>query len=50
MIVADDIRRNGAAVIGDDLGGMRPGDGYTRFKETMRPVPFILVGEWMSVW
>ena len=46
--IIKEMKRRGVATY--DLGGMRPGDGYTRFKETMRPVPFILVGEWMSVW
>lgn len=32
-----------------DVGGMRPGDGYTRFKATMNPVAFELNGEWVSV-
>jgi hypothetical protein len=31
-----------------DIGGLRPGDGYTQFKQTMRPVEFRLAGEWMS--
>lgn len=31
-----------------DVGGMRPGDGYSRFKATMNPVEFELDGEWMS--
>jgi Acetyltransferase (GNAT) domain len=36
-------------VVSYDLGGMRPGDGYTRFKGTMRPADFTLAGEWMSL-
>jgi hypothetical protein len=31
-----------------DVGGMRPGDGYTRFKRTMHPAEYSLAGEWMS--
>lgn len=30
-----------------DVGGLREGDGYTRFKQTMRPQEFRLAGEWM---
>lgn len=33
-----------------DVGGLREGDGYTRFKLTMRPQEFRLVGEWMPAW
>lgn len=32
-----------------DVGGMRPGDGYTRFKEGMRPVPYRLSGDWIGL-
>jgi hypothetical protein len=32
-----------------DVGGLKPGDGYTRFKRTMRPSEFRLAGEWMSL-
>jgi len=31
-----------------DIGGLKPGDGYTRFKRTMRPAEYELCGEWMS--
>ncbi|OEO28892.1 hypothetical protein VW23_028085 [Devosia insulae DS-56] len=31
-----------------DVGGLKPGDGYTRFKQTMKPVEYQLAGEWMS--
>lgn len=31
-----------------DVGGLKPGDGYTQFKRTMRPSEFRLAGEWMS--
>ncbi len=31
-----------------DVGGLKPGDGYTQFKRTMRPDEFRLAGEWMS--
>ena len=30
-----------------DVGGLREGDGYTRFKRTMRPTEYRLAGEWM---
>lgn len=33
-----------------DVGGLREGDGYTRFKQTMRPLEFRLAGEWMPAW
>jgi hypothetical protein len=32
-----------------DVGGLKPGDGYTQFKRTMRPVEYGLAGEWMSI-
>lgn len=32
-----------------DVGGMRAGDGYTRFKRTMNPVEYQLAGEWWAV-
>jgi hypothetical protein len=32
-----------------DVGGLKPGDGYTQFKRTMRPSEFRLAGEWMSL-
>lgn len=32
-----------------DVGGMRAGDGYTRFKRTMKPVEYQLAGEWWSI-
>ncbi len=32
-----------------DVGGLKPGDGYTQFKRTMRPIEFRLAGEWMSL-
>lgn len=31
-----------------DVGGLKPGDGYTQFKQTMKPVAYELCGEWMS--
>jgi len=31
-----------------DVGGLKPGDGYTRFKQTMKPAEYQLAGEWMS--
>jgi hypothetical protein len=32
-----------------DVGGLKPGDGYTQFKQTMKPVAYELCGEWMSL-
>jgi len=32
-----------------DVGGLRAGDGYTRFKQTMRPVEYELAGEWWAI-
>ena len=29
-------------------GGVKPGDGYTQFKQTMKPAEYELCGEWMS--
>lgn len=31
-----------------DVGGMKDGDGYSRFKRTMNPVEYELGSEWMS--
>ena len=31
-----------------DVGGLRHGDGYARFKRTMNPVEYELASEWMS--
>ncbi len=31
-----------------DVGGLKAGDGYTQFKQTMKPVTYELCGEWMS--
>ena len=31
-----------------DVGGLKPGDGYTRFKQTMNPGGYEIAGEWMS--
>ena len=45
--VIKEMKRRG--VTDFDVGGMRPGDGYTRFKRTMRPVEFRLAGEWVSL-
>jgi len=41
-----EMKRRGVLVF--DVGGLKPGDGYTRFKQTMNPVEYALVGEWMS--
>ncbi len=32
-----------------DVGGLKVGDGYTRFKGTMNPAEYELAGEWMCV-
>jgi CelD/BcsL family acetyltransferase involved in cellulose biosynthesis len=32
-----------------DVGGLKPGDGYTQFKRTMNPAEYELAGEWMSI-
>lgn len=32
-----------------DVGGMRPGDGYTRFKQGMRPQLYTLSGDWLGL-
>jgi len=32
-----------------DVGGLRAGDGYTRFKQTMHPVEYELAGEWWAI-
>ncbi|WP_417308311.1 lipid II:glycine glycyltransferase FemX [Devosia sp.] len=32
-----------------DVGGLKPGDGYTRFKRTMKPQEYALDGEWLSI-
>lgn len=32
-----------------DVGGLKAGDGYTRFKGTMNPVEYELAGEWMCI-
>lgn len=45
--VMREMKRRGLAVF--DVGGMKPGDGYTRFKQTMKPVEYELCGEWMSI-
>ena len=31
-----------------DVGGLKHGDGYARFKRTMNPVEYELASEWMS--
>ena len=45
--IVREMRRRG--VFSFDVGGMKPGDGYTRFKRTMRPVEYELSGEWWSI-
>lgn len=44
--VLREMHRRGVAAF--DVGGLKPGDGYTRFKQTMKPVEYQLAGEWMS--
>ena len=44
--VIREMRRRGALTF--DVGGLRTGDGYTRFKRTMNPAEYRLAGEWMS--
>jgi hypothetical protein len=41
-----EMKQRGATTF--DVGGLKPGDGYTRFKRTMNPVEYELAGEWMS--
>ncbi|MGN6487337.1 MAG: lipid II:glycine glycyltransferase FemX [Devosia sp.] len=38
----------GRGVKSFDVGGLRNGDGYARFKRTMNPVEYKLASEWMS--
>ena len=45
--VMKESRRRGATRF--DVGGLKPGDGYTQFKGTMKPVEYELAGEWMSI-
>lgn len=45
--VMRDSKRRGAMWF--DVGGLKPGDGYTKFKGTMHPVEYELAGEWMSI-
>jgi hypothetical protein len=42
--VMTEMKRRGVASF--DVGGLKPGDGYTRFKQTMHPVEYDLAGEW----
>jgi len=44
--VMREMKRRGIATF--DVGGLKPGDGYTRFKQTMNPAEYELAGEWMS--
>lgn len=41
-----DLHRRGVETF--DVGGLRSGDGYTRFKRTMCPAEYQLAGEWIS--
>jgi CelD/BcsL family acetyltransferase involved in cellulose biosynthesis len=41
-----EMRHRGATEF--DLGGLREGDGYTRFKRTMNPTDYRLAGEWIA--
>lgn len=44
--VLREMKRRGLTTF--DVGGLKPGDGYTQFKQTMKPVEYELCGEWMS--
>jgi hypothetical protein len=44
--VMRELKRRGVATF--DVGGLKPGDGYTQFKRTMKPVEYELDGEWIS--
>jgi hypothetical protein len=44
--VLREMKQRGLATF--DVGGLKPGDGYTQFKQTMKPVEYELCGEWMS--
>lgn len=41
-----EMKRRGAVEF--DVGGLREGDGYTRFKRTMSPLEYRLAGEWIA--
>lgn len=41
-----EMKRRGATEF--DVGGLREGDGYTRFKRTMAPVEYRLAAEWIA--
>ncbi len=45
--VMTEMKRRGVASF--DVGGLKPGDGYTRFKQTMNPVEYDLAGEWWAI-
>lgn len=44
--VMRELKRRG--VTSFDVGGLKPGDGYTRFKRTMNPIEYEIAGEWIS--
>jgi len=44
--VMREMKRRGSTSF--DVGGLRHGDGYARFKRTMNPVEYEISGEWMS--
>jgi hypothetical protein len=44
--VMREMKRRGLTTF--DVGGLKPGDGYTQFKQTMKPAEYELCGEWMS--
>lgn len=44
--VMREMKRRGLGTF--DVGGLKPGDGYTQFKQTMKPTAYELCGEWMS--
>lgn len=45
--VMQESKRHGARAF--DVGGLKAGDGYTRFKGTMNPAEYELAGEWMTI-
>jgi len=45
--IIKDMKRRGVRQF--DVGGLKLGDGYTRFKQTMKPEEFRLAGEWLCL-
>ncbi|MEP6808636.1 MAG: GNAT family N-acetyltransferase [Chthoniobacterales bacterium] len=44
--IIQELKRRGVSSF--DVGGLKPGDGYTQFKRTMNPHEYELAGEWIS--